>query len=152
MRRPEIPEMRVPGQLSAWSSKYPGADALVRWGFDQPRGTSTSVVPRTPPVSARKPKVKSLVLPAGTRFGVTVIFPIPTRVAAPPAAASTSAPNPAHSAASLTPVTNRPAIDPVRVYLDCCTDEAARPALGRRARPGRAPGRRAAAARRRGGT
>jgi hypothetical protein len=46
-----------------------------------------------------------LVLPAGTRFGVTVIFPIPTRVAAPPAAVSTSTAKPAHSVARLTLLT-----------------------------------------------
>jgi hypothetical protein len=46
-----------------------------------------------------------LVLPAGTRVGVTVILPIPTRVAAPPTAVSTSTVKPAQSVAHPTRLT-----------------------------------------------
>ena len=47
----------------------------MRCGFVQPRGTSTSVVPVSGAESAMKPKLKSLVEPAVTRFGVTDILP-----------------------------------------------------------------------------
>src|SRR5690242_16700978 len=124
MRRPEIPEMRVPAQLDACSSTYPGAAGALCCGFDQPRGTSTSAVPRSAAVSAVKPKVSSLVDPAVTRVGVTVIFPGATRVAAPPPAASTSTPRPTQSATPLTRVTRRAVIDPARVYLDGRTSKA----------------------------
>jgi L-seryl-tRNA(Ser) seleniumtransferase len=62
--------------------------------------------------------VYSFVVPAETRFGVTLIRPIPTRPAAPLVEAKTSTSRPAHNAVPLARVTLPAAIDPARVYLD----------------------------------
>ena len=68
--------------------------------------------------SAVKAKLSSFsVVPAVTRFGATVIFPIPTRAAAPLVAAKTSTSKQAQSAVPLARVNNPAAIDPKRVYL-----------------------------------
>src|SRR5215210_549518 len=112
-----MPLMLVPGQPADWSSTYPGAAGSVRCGRDQPRGTSTSVVPFSGAESATKLKVKSFVVPAPTRIGATVIFPTPERITAPAAATSTSSATAAHSAICPARVNRRGAIDPARVYL-----------------------------------
>jgi hypothetical protein len=67
--------------------------------------------------SAVKAKLSSLpVVPAVRRFGATVIFPTPTRAAAPLVEAKTSTTRQAQSAVPLARVTIPPAIDPERVY------------------------------------
>src|SRR5215212_5420018 len=126
--RPAIPAIRVPTQPADCSSTNPGAAGSVRCGFDQPRGTSTSVVPLSAAESATKPKLSWLSdVPAVTRTGETVILPIPTRVAAPLAVASTSRPKQAQSATPLALIP-RAAIDPGRVYLDDRTGSLVGPA------------------------
>jgi hypothetical protein len=57
------------------------------------------------------------VVPAVTRFGTTVIRPIPTRAAAPLVEAKTSTSKQAQSTVHLARVTIPDAIDPARVYL-----------------------------------
>src|SRR3954466_8869651 len=109
--------MRVPGQPADWSSTEPAAVGFVRCGLDQPRGTSTSVVPVSGAESARKLKVSSLAsVPAVSRIGATLIRPMPACSAAPVEDASTSTTRQAPSATPLARVRLAATINPARVY------------------------------------